>query len=363
MKKQRHIYFFLPNFAIGGAGNSIFNISKSIKNKKDKITVISIGVNAYKTEFLKMGANVVELKKKKTIFAVLSILKLLKRDNKKYKQIFVSNINYSNVLSSIFLKKVDNLKLILIERTPFQELEIYFSFIDFLKKKTIYYLAKLYYKNADYIIGNSYSVSKYVEKKIKKKVITIYPIIKINKIKKRNNKILNLTWIGRHSSEKNLKDFLKSFKYLENENIKINILSNENIEFFIDEYSSPNFRKKIKIYNFKKSKYFLNKIYSKTDIFISTSLYEGFPNSLVDAVNNLCLIISSKSFGGYREIIKNENYGLIYKTNDHLDLVKKIKYAVNNFKNCKKKIIKAKKNLEILALKHNTEYKKFFNKI
>ena len=33
MKKQSQIYFFLPNFAIGGAGNSIFNICKVIKRE------------------------------------------------------------------------------------------------------------------------------------------------------------------------------------------------------------------------------------------------------------------------------------------------------------------------------------------
>ena len=51
MKKQRHIYFFLPNFSIGGAGNSIFNICKQIKNTSSSIKIISIGKNHYKKAF------------------------------------------------------------------------------------------------------------------------------------------------------------------------------------------------------------------------------------------------------------------------------------------------------------------------
>ena len=37
MIKQRHIYFFLPDFTLGGAGNSILNICKTLKNNKNKI--------------------------------------------------------------------------------------------------------------------------------------------------------------------------------------------------------------------------------------------------------------------------------------------------------------------------------------
>ena len=105
----------------------------------------------------------------------------MKIELKEKEIIFVSNINYANVLSAIFLKNLTNLKLILIERTPFQELEIFFNFKDFIKKKIIYYLAKIFYKRADYIIGNSYAVSSHLESKINQKVLTKYPIIKINK--------------------------------------------------------------------------------------------------------------------------------------------------------------------------------------
>ena len=54
--------------------------------------------------------------------------------DKKNKNIFLSNIYYSNVLSILFLRSLD-VKIILIERTPFQELSIYYNFIDFHKKK------------------------------------------------------------------------------------------------------------------------------------------------------------------------------------------------------------------------------------
>ena len=67
MKKKRHIYFFLPNFSIGGAGNSIFNICKQIKNASSSIKIISIGKNHYKKAFKEIGIKTIELSNQKTI--------------------------------------------------------------------------------------------------------------------------------------------------------------------------------------------------------------------------------------------------------------------------------------------------------
>ena len=64
---------------------------------------------------------------------VLNITKSL-ISNKYKKNIFISNIHYTNVLSLIFLRNLNNLKIVLVERTPIMELSIYFGFIDFVKK-------------------------------------------------------------------------------------------------------------------------------------------------------------------------------------------------------------------------------------
>ena len=364
MKKQRHIYFFLPNFSIGGAGNSIFNVCESIKNKDQKITVISIGKNHYKKNFKMIGVSVIEILSKKTIFGIIEIYRIIKNAVKKNKVIFVSNINYGNVLCSIFFRNIKEIKLVLIERTPLQELETYFTFYDFIKKRIIYLLAKLYYKNADYIISNSKSVSSYLELKLKIKVLTINPIIKIKKINKRQyNKNLNLTWIGRNSKEKNINDLLKSINLIKDNNFILNIVTNKLDKNKIKKKISSDYYKKIKFYNFSNKKKNLNKIYNRTDIYISTSIYEGFPNTVVEAITSECLIISSSSFGGLKDIIKNNKFGLLYKTFDYVELSNQINYAMKNFKYCKRKILKAKLLLLAKAKENNNKYKQFFNSI
>lgn len=364
MLKQRNIFFFLPNFSIGGAANSIFNICEKIIKKHKFISVISIGKNEYKSKFKKIGVKVIELNSKRTIFAIFDILKILKKQSNLSETIFISNINYANVLSSIFLRKINNLKLILIERTPFQELEIYFNIFDFIKKKITFWLAKTFYKRADYIICNSNNMAKYIKKKIQLDTLTIYPIIKLEKkIRKKNNNELNITWIGRDSKEKNFLDFVNAINRLNKQNIRINIISNNIYRIKSLKLLNNKILDKTKFYNFSNDKIFLKKIYQKTNIYINTSLFEGFPNTIVEAINFNCLIISSDSFGGIREIIKNNNYGLLYKTKNYNDLYNKIKYAVDNNKLCKKKIFNAKKNIIAMAERNNQNYLNFFNSI
>ena len=68
MNDKKKLIFLLPNFTIGGAGNSILNICKNINYKKYEIFIISLGRNDYKSDFKKININVLELKYKKFIF-------------------------------------------------------------------------------------------------------------------------------------------------------------------------------------------------------------------------------------------------------------------------------------------------------
>lgn len=361
MKNKKKLIFLLPNFSIGGAGNSILNICKNIDHKKYEIYIISLGKNYYKNDFKKIKVRVLELKFKRFIYSILKIFFMLKKLSKKSaKVILISNINYSNVISCIFFKPFINLKLILIERTPIQELNFYYSNKEFIKKKIIKIFIKFFYKYADIRIGNSNKVSKDLKLLCGAKVITVTPFIKIIKIKKKNNNIKNITWIGRFSKEKNIDDLILSLKFFKNLKFCLKIITNTKFDF--NKYKFDiNLKKKIKILQFNKIK--LNNIYKSTDILISTSYYEGFPNVVAEAINYNCLIITSKSYGGIVELVKNSSYGLMYEVNNSKNLGLQIKLAINDYKSQNNKIIKAKNNLINLAKHNNGKYNDIFKSL
>lgn len=359
---MKNIIFFLPNFSIGGASKSIKNICFKIKKKLNvKISVISLGKNCYKKDFVDNNIEVIELKSNRTLFAMIDIYRIIQGKKRIFEVVFVSNINYANVLTCIILKNIKWVKTVLIERTPIQDLFFYNSFIEKVKKKIIFLLLKLFYSRSDYIIGNSKIVSKDLSKIINKKVQTIYPIIKLSKFKKKIlKKKVTVGWIGRNSPEKNLNDFLNCLNLIDMNNIKIKILSN-NIN--LKHNKKKIYKKNVKFFKINEQQSKLRKFYDDLNILVSTSYFEGFPNVIAEGINAGCLIICPKNYGGTLDLIKNNSYGFFYKIGDHKDLAEKINLASSDFKKQKIKILNARKNLALLAKKHNDDYLNFFKKI
>ena len=87
----------------------------------------------------------------------------------------------------------------------------------------------------------------------------------------------------------------------------------------------------IRIISYKKNPYPLIK---HSDIFVLSSIYEGLPNVLLEAICLKKFIISSNCPTGPREILNNGKGGLLFKTKNHKELAKKIIYFQKNKKKC-----------------------------
>ena len=127
------------------------------------------------------------------------------------------------------------------------------------------------------------------------------------------------------------------------EKIKINALivgngkEKNNLLSFIKK---KKLNKIIKIISFKKNPYPLIK---HSDIFILSSIYEGLPNVLLEAICLKKFIISSNCPTGPREILDNGKGGLLFKSKNHRELAKKIIYFHKN----KKKYFIMNKNSQL----------------
>ena len=145
---KKNILFFLPVFIHGGAGNAIFKMCKKFDKSKYNFYIISIGPCSYKKELKKYVKEFYELKANRTIYSIFELRKIINRLDTQDNNIFVSNINYANVVTILALRKYSNLKIILTERTAIKELDIYFGIKDFIKKKITKFLIKFLYKKS-----------------------------------------------------------------------------------------------------------------------------------------------------------------------------------------------------------------------
>ena len=173
------------------------------------------------------------------------------------------------------------------------------------------------------------------------------------KKKFKKNSLIKAVCFSRLSKEKNLECAIKSFKFLENQNISLTIYGNGTLrENLLELINDLYLNKKVFI---KKLTNFPQKEMKKFDILISPSFFEGCSNTIIEALNNNLIVIASNCPGGNAEILNYGKSGLLFQTNNEHDLYFKIKRVINNFNFFLNKSNKHRNNLKRFLLKSNLE--------
>ncbi len=217
-----------------------------------------------------------------------------------------------------------------------------------------------YFKLTDEIIVNSFKFKKEMDERYNincKCILNPFDFKKISKkskfkVKKiYNKKSIKLISIGRLTTQKDFLTILKAMKILKNKNIELAILGKgeeeKNLQKFIDQ---NNLKNKVKLLGYKQNPFPYIK---QADIFLLSSIFEGSPNVLVEALYLKKYIISTNCPTGPAEILNKGKYGQLVKIGDFKSIAKAIiKYKKNKY--YKKKIIKGHKSLSIFSYKKNT---------
>tara|TARA_B100000989_G_scaffold90978_1_gene65836 strand:+ start:8932 stop:10056 length:1125 start_codon:yes stop_codon:yes gene_type:complete len=374
VKKKFNIFIFHPYPSFGGADRSIIRLINS--NKNANFILISLTKCNYK-KYLNKKIKYIQLSASRTIFSLFElrniVLKLM-RNLENGKNIFISNQNFANILTILSLKKIEKLKIILIERNHLDELYNYRNFVDFFKKKIILILIKLTYKKADFIVGISKKLTTDLSRFINKKVQLIYnpamdeqlykknsDKVKLNKRILKKNVILN---IGFFEDQKDQITILKAFNLLKKEFNNIHLV-------LIGRGSKFNeFKSYVKINKLSKDVSFLTKInnpknfYNIADLFVLSSKYEGFGNVIVEALKYNCPVITSNCQSGPMEIISQGKYGDFFNVGDYYQLRNKIKNFLIDKSKLKLKTIRAKNHVKkFIISKNKIAFDKLFYKI
>ncbi len=359
------IYIFHPYSEVGGADLTISRLINSLSTVKYEIHFICLGSPGIK-KYLKKKIKITSLKCKRSFLSIPILKKIisynLKKDLKFKKVIFLSNQNFANIISVLALDKFKHIKKILIERNNPIELDLIKNY----KNKIIKKLIPFTYPKADRIIGISKELSKDLRKLCKSKVETIYnpsfdeKISKI-KIKKKNDAIKSILCVARFEKQKNHMMLLKAFKHSQKKLLSKLILvgfgrEKNNIKNFI---KANNLQDRVKIVINPRNVY---QFYQNADLFILTSLYEGFGNVIVEAGSFKIPIISTSCKSGPKEILGNGLYGDLVKVNDVQKLSKLI---IKNLLNpSQKKIAQMYKSLKRFKIdSHIKNYERVFNEV
>ena len=347
------LYIFNPYSAVGGGDKTLQRFIKSINSEKYNITLFSL------TDMKKVSKKIkfIKLNYNSTFMSFIEIQKIIIRDNS-LKKIFFSMQYFVNVPAILFLRKIENLKMIIYEINHPNQLNYSKGLIQYVKNLILKFLVKKIYHKVDIVASNSKELSNDLSLLINKKVKTIYNpcFYKIHLVKKKKiikNKI-NILNISRFEFQKDHFTLLKAINFAKIKNkIRLNLVGYGSREKLIKNYIYKN-NINCKIY---KNKTKLTSFYKSNDLFVMTSLFEGLPTVMIEAASHCMPIVSSKFKSGSKEILGNGKFGHLFPIKDFKSLSRILDNFYENYEIFHKKEKLCRKNLEKFS--YDESIKKF----
>jgi len=340
--KIKNVLFVLPSLSPGGAEKVTINILNHIN--KDKFTVNLLIINnigPFKDLIFDNNINIINLNKK---HARTSYFKLVKIINTIKPDIVFSTLQHVNILLLIFKRLYKSKpKLIIREaNTPSQ----FMGNLNLFKKKLFLFLLKTQYKKADLIIAQCDEmrddiISTYKLNNVDN-VITIYNPIDVKFIKNKstdfnpfNDTYVNIVSIGRLTYQKGFDILLKSISIVRElyPNVFLTIVGDGELRNYLIRLSNDlNIQNSVNFVGFQNNPYPYIKY---SDLYVLSSRWEGFPNTLLEAITLNKKVVSTNCKSGTFEILNDYENGIIVKTDDPVSLAegiissikKEIKYS------------------------------------
>jgi len=337
-----NITVFIQNFNIGGAENTSVKIANELFENNYKIRIICLNKSGILIDRVNKNIPIIELGKK-NIFS--SFFKFHKYFNKNEKNIIFSSIINLNIFLCLYKVFFSNYIKIIVRESNSNR-SFYFRNHKSIKKSILFFLRFFLYNKANLVIAPSEGVKKELLNLFfinSKKIIKLYNPMDINYIINKSNEKLKSNFfknelikflsVGRLTKQKNHKMLIETMSLIKKANYEFICLivgSGKQRNKLIELIYKMNLEKNIFIVDH------LDDLYSNiknADIFISTSLWEGMPNNLIEAYIIGTKIIATDCEHGPYEILGDSKE--LIKSFNSINLFNKIIKEINNKNNLK----------------------------
>lgn len=346
---MKKILFLISTIEFGGGAERALSILTNSLLSKYKIFLIVFkdAKNEYpiKTKFFSLNENKTKLDKFLSRFKInliLRPLRLYKLIKSIRPDLIISFLDLTNV-NIIITKLFFRIRIPLIISTRCNPLRAYKTRIRWIN----FLIRRLYpLKCVNKIVSVSKGVKTILENYYlihESKLVVIYNGINLENIDKLKNEkiikyneifndinLIKLITMGRLSKVKGHLNLIQAFQKIRKQikNSKLFILGEGPLRKELQQFiMKNNLNNDIILTGLVKNPF---KYLAKSDIFIFSSLYEGFPNVLLEALACKLPIISTNCIAGPQEILDSGKYGLLAEVMDTEDLAEKIIYLAKN---------------------------------
>lgn len=350
--------FIVDSLGYGGSERTVQVLANNLKSNIKIITIsnrvsYSINKNIKVEKVFNKDINGIL----RTIYLPYIIWLIIKR-NEILKDDVIVSFHFTSNIINIIIKMFKKNKAIICER---QYSKNYFGW----KNIIVWPLISILYNKADKIICNDVEIEYELKRfyNIKNRIVVLNNLFVppkdiIEKNEDRDKKFKFIT-IGRLSKEKNVIDCIKAFELISDKNNELIIIGKGKQEKYLKKYvNKKGINKFVKFIGNTNNPY---KYLNNSDLFIMTSLNEGFPNVVLEAMYYGLPIISYKYKAGISTILSDGKYGVLVPTHD----IKKFSQEMQKFQFNKLYYDYYKKMSEkrIIYFMNKTKYLTAFNKV
>ena len=319
---NKNIMFVMNQMTSGGAERVVSILANSMSERGNRVSlVITFNSEIHyeinnKIEIIKFNINKELSQVSRNIKEIKSLIKLLKEKRPDVIISFIRNVN------CIVAAKIVGIPVIISERNnPKYD----------PKSKVWRVLRKIIYPYADGIVFQTNGARKYFSKKIQENSIIIEnPLDESIKETIKCQKKKQVISVGRLCKQKDQETLIKAF----------HIFVKENKDYKLIIYGEGELREKLEnlILNLGLSEYVelfgsTKDIYEKmiqSELFVMSSIYEGYPNALIEAMALGLPVISTDCMYGPSEVIENGVNGILVKVGDYKNLANEMLKIIKN---------------------------------
>ncbi len=333
--------FFLQDFKGGGAQHMIVNTANEFAARGHDVVLLVVNDDGPHKDRVAETVRIENLGKNRSLAAIGAIAAYIYRQKP---DVFVSAMTHSNIVAilSRLLVPRSGTRLVVTERTF---LSRHIEETPSLRDKAFVYAVKIFYRFADKVIGISRGVADDIQGlahlKPEKTSYIYNPVITsqmqqeyaedLPALRDMQGQALIVT-SGRLSFEKDQATLLRAFaRVCAERDAKLLILGDGPLKQDLKDISATlGIADNVCFAGFVKNSLAYMK---QADLFVITSLYEGFCNVIVEALYCGLPVVSTDAPSGPREILQNGVYGAIVPVGDSKALADAMLAALSKAEN------------------------------